>query len=97
MYLVYTRYIPDIYFGLYVGIYQVYTRYILGLEITRYIPGIYLVYTSYIADIHLESCTPGQDWAKWYKPVCTSTYLYNMVQVSTRFPVWYKTVCTSTY
>ena len=53
MYLVYTRYIPDIYFGLYVGIYQVYTRYIPGLEITRYIPGIYLVYTSYIADVGL--------------------------------------------
>ena len=53
MYLVYTRYIPDIYFGVYVGIYQVYTRYIPGLEITRYIPGIYLVYTSYIADIGL--------------------------------------------
>ena len=49
--------------------------------------------------IHLESCTPGQDQAKWYKPVHTSTYLYNMVQVSTRFPLWYKTVChgTSTY
>ena len=53
MYLVYTRYIPDIYFGVYVGIYQVYTRYIPGLEITRYIPGIYLVYTSYIADVGL--------------------------------------------
>ena len=53
MYLVYTRYIPGVYFRVYVGIYLVYTRYIPGLEITRYIPGIYLVYTSYIADIGL--------------------------------------------
>ena len=53
MYLVYTRYIPSIYFVVYVGIPQVYTRYIPGLEITRYIPGIYLLYTSYIADVGL--------------------------------------------
>ena len=53
MYLVHTRYIPGICFGVYVGIYPVYTRYIPGLEITRYIPGIYLLYTSYIADIGL--------------------------------------------
>ncbi len=36
---------------------------------------------------HLESCTPGQDRAKWYKQVRTSTYLYNMVQVSTRYEI----------
>ena len=24
--------------------------------------------------VHLESCTPGQDWAKWYILVRTSTY-----------------------
>ena len=53
MYLVYTRYIPGVYFRVYVGIYLVYTRYIPGLEITRYIPGIYLVYTSYIAEVGL--------------------------------------------
>ena len=53
MYLVYTRYIPGVYFRVYVGIYLVYTRYIPGLEITRYIPGIYLLYTSYIADVGL--------------------------------------------
>ena len=35
-------------FGVYVGIYQVYTRYLPGLEITRY---IYLVYTWYIPPI----------------------------------------------
>ena len=84
MYLVHTRYIPGICFGVYVGIYQVYTRYIPGLEITRYIP-------------HLESCTPGQDWAKWYVLVRTSTYQYKTVQASTRIPSLYILVCTSTY
>ena len=29
--------------------------------------------------IHLESCTPGQDRAKWYIPVRTRTYQYNTV------------------
>ncbi len=28
---------------------------------------------------HLESCTPGQDWAKCYILVCTGTYQYNTV------------------
>ncbi len=46
---------------------------------------------------HLESCTPGQDWAKWYVLVCTSTYQYKTVQVSTRIPNLYIPVCTSTY
>ena len=46
---------------------------------------------------HLESCTPGQDWAKWYVLVCTSTYQYKTVQVSTRIPNLYIQVCTSTY
>ena len=41
------------YLGVYVAIYQVYTRYIPGLAITRYIPGICLLYSSYIADIGL--------------------------------------------
>ncbi len=53
MYLVYTSNIPGIYFEVYVGIYQVYTRYIPGLEITRYIPGIHLLYSSYIAHVGL--------------------------------------------
>jgi hypothetical protein len=47
--------------------------------------------------VHLESCTPGQDWAKWYVLVCTSTYQYKTVQVSTRIPNLYIPVCTSTY
>jgi hypothetical protein len=49
--------------------------------------------------VHVESCTPGQDRAKWYIPVSTSTYWsqYNMVQVSMRIPHLYKAVCTSTY
>jgi hypothetical protein len=46
---------------------------------------------------HLESCTPGQDWEKWYVLVCTSTYQYKTVQVSTRIPNLYIQVCTSTY
>ena len=46
---------------------------------------------------HLESCTPGQDWAKWYVPVRTSTYQYETVQGSTRIPYWYEAVCTGTY
>ena len=48
-------------------------------------------------NMHLESCTPGQDWAKWYVLVCTSTYQYNTVHVSTRIPNLYIPVCTSTY
>jgi hypothetical protein len=28
---------------------------------------------------HLESCTPGQDQAKSYVPVCTDTYWYVLV------------------
>ncbi len=28
---------------------------------------------------HLESCTPGQDWANQYILVSTSTYQYNTV------------------
>ena len=47
--------------------------------------------------IHLESCTPGQDWAKWYVLVRTSTYQYETVQVSTRITSLYIPVCTSTY
>ena len=46
---------------------------------------------------HLESCTPGQDWAKWYVLVRTSTYQYKTVQVSMRIPNLYILVCTSTY
>ena len=46
---------------------------------------------------HLESCTPGQDWAKWYVLVRTSTYQYETVQVSTRIPNLYILVHTSTY
>ena len=47
--------------------------------------------------LHLESCTPGQDWAKWYVLVRTSTYQYETVQGSTRIPYWYEAVCTGTY
>ena len=47
--------------------------------------------------VHLESCTPGQDWAKWYVLVRTSTYQYETVQGSTRIPYWYEAVCTGTY
>ena len=52
---------------------------------------------SVLPRLHLESCTPGQDWAKWYVLVCTSTYQYNTVHVSTRIPNLYIPVCTSTY
>ena len=50
-----------------------------------------------IVCLHLESCTPGQDWAKWYVLVRTSTYQYETVQGSTRIPYWYEAVCTGTY
>ncbi len=40
---------------------------------------------------HLESCTPGQDWANRYILVRTSTYRYNTVQGSTRISrSWWK-------
>ena len=58
---------------------------------------IYQWYIIYMHTHHLESCTPGQDWAKWYVLVCTSTYQYNTVHVSTRIPNLYIPVCTSTY
>ena len=47
----------------------------------------------FFGSLHLESCTPGQDWAKWYVLVRTSTYQYETVQGSTR---WYVLVHTST-
>ncbi len=47
--------------------------------------------------IHLESCTPGQDWANRYILVRTSTYRYNTVQGSTRILQSYVLVCTGTY
>jgi hypothetical protein len=43
---------------------------------------MHLLSSSVLKSHHLESCTPGQDLAKWYKLVCTSTYRYNMVQVT---------------
>ena len=55
------------------------------------------MYRYVLGSVHLESCTPGQDWAKWYVLVCTSTYQYKTVQVSTRIPNLYIPVCTSTY
>ena len=33
-------------------------------------------------DFHLESCTPGQDQAKWYVRVRTSTHWYVLVHIS---------------
>ncbi len=79
------------------SLYLVYNRYIPKC-FSQDVPVNFLVYTRYIPGIcHLESCTPGQDQAKWHTPVSTSTYQYNMVQVSTRFPHRYETVCTSTY
>ncbi len=51
MFLVHTKYIQGICLQVDSGIYQVYTRYIPGLEIHGYIPGMYLVYNSYIADM----------------------------------------------
>jgi len=48
-------------------------------------------------EAHLESCTPGQDWANRYILVRTSTCWYNMVQGSTRISRSYVQVCTGTY
>ena len=65
-----------------------------------YVHGMYMfieIKMHIYLNMHLESCTPGQDRAKWYIPVRTSTWWYNMVQVSMRIPHTYKTVCTSTY
>jgi hypothetical protein len=36
--------------------------------------------------LHLESCTPGQDWAEWFVPVRTSTYQYMTVHDISRIP-----------
>ncbi len=47
--------------------------------------------------VHLESCTPGQDWAKWYILARTSTYQYVPVQHSTRQYENLTVVCTGTY
>ncbi len=46
---------------------------------------------------HLESCTPGQDQAKSYVPVCTCTYQYILVHVSTRITYQDILVRTCTY
>ena len=62
---------------------------------TWYIPGIYRVKTSIgypdvlILCEHLESCHPGQDRANSYGPVCTCTYRYVPVHVSTRILYWH--------
>ena len=41
--------------------------------------------------------TPGQEWAKCYVLVHTTTYQNKTVQVSTGFPRLYIPVCTGTY
>ena len=50
---------------------------------------------SFTGAFHLESCTPGQDWANRYILVRTNTYRYNTVQGSTRISKSYVLVCTA--
>ncbi len=88
------KYILFYYIFVYKFIFCIFGR-VGGMEWPKKIPGVgtpIIILNS----IHLESCTPGQDWANRYILVRTSTYWYNTVQGSTRISRSYVLVCTGT-